>query len=289
MSVSDVRLLTPADESALETFLAGHAPFTMFLRSNMRNSGLIDGPTAYHGAYAAKFVNGHITDVAGHFWTNNIIFFAPTAPVDLAQFLVAHTKRPINGLIGPWADCMAALDGLDLRAKTVDAVPHEEHLYRLALSHLKVPNALLDQSIAYRSAKNDDLETLTAWRVNYEIETIGYTPSPALEPKARDLMQLLIAEGNLWVVVVNNELVSMSGFNARLPDMVQVGGVHTPKHFRGKGYARIAVAGSLIDAKAQGVSEAILFTEERNLSAKRVYEDLGFQHIGNYGLIMLKA
>ena len=47
------------------------------------------------------------------------------------------------------------------------------------------------------------------------------------------------------------------------------------------------VAGSLLDARAEGVAEAILFTEAENRPAQRAYEALGFERIGDYGMVML--
>lgn len=40
--------------------------------------------------------------------------------------------------------------------------------------------------------------------------------------------------------------VSLSAFNASLPDIVQLVGIYTPPELRGRGYAQRAVAGSLI-------------------------------------------
>ena len=79
----------------------------------------------------------------------------------------------------------------------------------------------------------------------------------------------------------------MTAFSAVLPDMVQVGGVFTPVERRGRGYGRAVVAGSLLDARADGVVEAILFTEAENHPAQRAYEALGFERIGDYGMVML--
>jgi len=81
------------------------------------------------------------------------------------------------------------------------------------------------------------------------------------------------------------ELLACTGFNASLPDMVQVGGVYTPPGSRCRGYARAAVAGSLLLAREAGVSRAILFTGENN-HAQRPYRALGFEETGDYGLIL---
>ena len=77
-----------------------------------------------------------------------------------------------------------------------------------------------------------------------------------------------------------------STFNARLADTVQIGGVWTPRALRGRGHARAVAGGSLLAARAAGVSRAVLFTPERNHAAQRAYESLGFRPIGDYSVII---
>ena len=81
-------------------------------------------------------------------------------------------------------------------------------------------------------------------------------------------------------------IVATTAFNAHIPGMAQVGGVYTPPALRGRGYARCAVAGSLLDARLDGSAErAILFTP--NPAAARAYEAIGFRRSGDYALVML--
>ncbi len=79
----------------------------------------------------------------------------------------------------------------------------------------------------------------------------------------------------------------MSGFNARIAEVVQVGGVYTPPELRSRGYGRCAVAASLRDTRSAGARRAILFTDVDNHPAIRVYESLGFRRIGNYRILIL--
>jgi predicted GNAT family acetyltransferase len=76
----------------------------------------------------------------------------------------------------------------------------------------------------------------------------------------------------------------MAGFNARLPGIVQVGAVWTPPEHRRKGFARAAVALHLAEARAEGVSRAILFTS--NPFAARAYRALGFSEIGRFTILL---
>ncbi len=85
---------------------------------------------------------------------------------------------------------------------------------------------------------------------------------------------------------VGGTIVATTAFNAQIPEMVQVGGVYTPPASRGRGYARCVVAGSLLDARADGTADrAILFTP--NPAAARAYEAIGFRRISDYALVML--
>jgi predicted GNAT family acetyltransferase len=88
------------------------------------------------------------------------------------------------------------------------------------------------------------------------------------------------------VLCQGNDAVSTCCFNARLPDMVQLGNVWTPPELRGRGFARAAVAGALLLARRHDVAEAILFTGDGNHAAQRAYAALGFQRIGDYAILL---
>ena len=81
-------------------------------------------------------------------------------------------------------------------------------------------------------------------------------------------------------------MVGSGCFNARLPDVVQLGGIFTRPEDRGRGYARRLVAGMLQHARADGAPRAVLFTGQDNLAAQRAYEAIGFEPIGLYGLVL---
>jgi predicted GNAT family acetyltransferase len=45
----------------------------------------------------------------------------------------------------------------------------------------------------------------------------------------------------------------------------------------------------LLDARSEGAEKAILFTGEGNVAAQRAYTALGFQHIGDYRILLLQS
>lgn len=277
-----LRLLTASDQAAVEKFLARDAAATMFLRSNIAASGLVPGDQPFHGLYAGRFETDTLTDVVAHYWNQNIIMYAPSAAVEVTAFLVEKSQRDVKGLLGPWGQCVAVLDRLSLRARARE--PHCEDLFELQLDAL---NASSLSGVECRRATTADVKVLTQFRADYEVETLAAPQGPGLKAGAQENIQRLIALDHLWVATVDDEPVAMSAINARLPEMVQVGGVYTPKEFRGRGYANVVVGGSLRDCRNEGAQTAILFTEVRNTSAKRVYASLGFKRVGDYGLILI--
>ena len=80
--------------------------------------------------------------------------------------------------------------------------------------------------------------------------------------------------------------VAMSAVNARLPDMVQIGGVYVPPELRSRGRGGAVVAAQLLEERARGVREAVLFAN--NDAAARAYERIGFARVGSYRVAILE-
>ena len=285
-TASSIRRLIPRDRPLLQAFLDRYRTSSMFLRANLFHSGLEDGPEPFQGLYMGAFAGDALTDVAAHYWNGNVILQAPTRPVEMALAAARESGRPVNGLLGPWPQVRAAEPELDLdRARLGKVVP--EYLYRLDLADLAVPEPLSSGRVTHRHAGASDLPTLVPWRREYDLHTMGFPEHSIDDAANRDSLAAAIKARRLWVLEEAGRPVAMTAFNATLPDMVQVGGVFTPVEWRSRGHGRAAVAGSLLDARADGVGEAILFTEAENHPAQRAYEALGFERIGDYGMVML--
>ena len=282
----DLRRLTPDDRPPVDAFLEHHSASSMFLRANLYYSGIEDGPDRFHGLYFGAFTGDVLTDVGAHYWNNNIILQAPTVPVELSQALAKDSGRPVGGVIGPWDQVKAAEPELDLdRSRLGKVVP--EYLYTLDLNAMMVPDVLSSGMVRHRRAEDRDLPALVQWRYQYDLITMGYPAHAIDDERNHTMLKGMIEDARLWVLQDEESIVAMTGFNATLPDTVQVGGVFTPEEARGRGHARSVVAASLLDAKAEGVSKAILFTETDNIPAQKAYESLGFERIGDYGMVVL--
>jgi GNAT superfamily N-acetyltransferase len=275
--------LTPGDESLLEEFLVSHRDSSMFLRANARRAGLAYRGEPFQAIYAAAFRNERVLGVAAHCWNGIVLVQAPEQAAELARACVEWSGRSVTGFSGPLEQVRRARSGLGL-AEADAALEGGESLYALDLSNLVVP--ALSKAVACRAPRPEERDTLCAWRIAYDIETLGATDSPEQRRSSAGFLDAQIADGNAWVAIEAGAPVSLSAFNASLPDIVQLGGIYTPPELRGRGYAKVAVAASLVVARERGASRAVLFTG--NPSAERTYEALGFRHVGDYALVLLR-
>jgi predicted GNAT family acetyltransferase len=284
--VTDVRILVPGDEEALERFLRQHTDSSLFLRSNLRAAGLIDRGEPLQATYAAAWSRGTVVAAVAHCWNDNVLLQAPVEIADVTRLAVARSRRPVRGLLGPWEQVIAARGALGL-----DDVPatksQREELFTLALDALVVPENLAAGRVSCRRSRAADLELLAQWRVAFAREALGEPDQPGQLEAARDDIGRAHREGRSWLLEDGGRAVATAAFNAQLPDTVQIGGVYTPPALRNRGYARAVVAGSLIETRRSGTERAVLFAE--NAAAKAAYVALGFKVVGEYGLILLRA
>ena len=282
-----IRILQPGDEAVLEAFLAPRLDSSMFLAGNMRAVGLLDKGQVFGGTYAAAFEDGKIVGVVAHYWNQNLIFQAPKHLNALWVAAARASGRPIKGLLGPSQQVNEALGQPGLKDEPLQ-FNKKEKLYRLRLDKLIVPEALRSGEVSGRRIEARDLDLVTEWRVAYSIETLGQADSPSLHQQARAAMERSLKDGDSWLLEAEGKPVALTSFNTTTAEAVQVGGVWTPPELRRRGYARAVVAVSLLDAHAESAKLAILFTDEKNLPAQKAYLALGFEHIGNYQITVLR-
>ena len=272
-----LRPCTPADVPALDTFLKAHIETSMFPLLNLRRFGPKGG--AHHRAmryWCAEGPDG-ITGVLAHGTTGTVMMQWPEAP-DWAAARAVLAGRDIDGVLGATGQVRALLTALGL-ANAPKTLDEDEDLFALDLDGLDMPDTgdlrlvPLDRSLA---------GPLLPWRVDYETDVLGSDPGTAEKTAARDMADWAEA-GSHRVLIRGDRPVAMTGFNAALDDIVQIGGVYTPPELRGRGYARKAVALHLAEARRNGARRAILFSASE--TATRAYRAIGFRRIGSYSLV----
>jgi predicted GNAT family acetyltransferase len=279
----EIRTLYEADRAEVERFLVRHADSSMFLRSNIWHCGFRYRGEHYEADYVAALEAGCITAVIGHAWNGFLLVQAPVQAEELARAAVEASGREVTGFSGPREHVRRARAALGLsdRRCQLDA---DEDLYSLDLGSLRDP-AASDEPITCRAPLQEELVELARWRIAYEVETMGGASDHDEASRAKSLAAQRDA-GHSYVATTGAKLLSFSGFNAALPDIVQLGGIYTPPELRGRGYAKHAIASQLTAARTHGVTRAVLFTNNPN--AARCYEALGFHRSGQFSLVLLR-
>jgi RimJ/RimL family protein N-acetyltransferase len=280
-----VRVLGPGDETAVRAFFERHPDTTLFFQNNVATAGLVDRGVPYSGTYVAAFDGDAVAAMAAHYWQGNLILEAPRGVDEVARAAIAASGRPVSGLLGPWAQVQAARAALGLGA-AVTTMDSPDELFAVSLAALRVPTLLARADVRCRHPRADELEQVVAWREDYAAAVLGQERGPALTERSRGEILRNQAEGRNFVLEVDGALVAYSGYNAMTSSCVQVGGVWTPPRLRGRGYARAVVAGSLLSARTRGVARSILFTGVENVAAQAAYAALGYERVGDYGLVL---
>jgi RimJ/RimL family protein N-acetyltransferase len=284
--VSAVRVLGPGDEARLVPFFAAHPDTTLFLQSNSASAGLEDRGEPQQGTYVAALdASGAAAAVVCHCWNGNLLLEAPVALLELCRAAIRATGRPVNALLGPHGQVVAARRALGLagRKAMMDAC---EDLFSLELAALRVPAPLADGRLRCRRPSPDELDLLGDWRHDYGIEALGRPPDERLRAASRAEMALWDRLGRNFVLDDGRQPVSYAGYNAETPSCVQIGGVWTPPALRGRGYAKAVVAGALLAARERGVGRSVLFTGPENRPAQAAYRALGYGRVGDYALVL---
>ena len=268
---------TLTDRAEIEAFLTPLAEYAMFPLFNLATYGMGGGHP-----YAVSFwlirTSGQISDVLCQTDYGMVMPVLPSQ--DYAAAAGALHGRAVAGIVGPkhWAR------GLQISAGLTDApssLDQDEPQFLLHMSDLEYPDGPGD--IAPLSQAPEDI--IKDWMLDYQLRTLN-TPPAAAAQRVHDSYRRYCDAKSHVVLMQDGIPLAMTGFNAHLPDIVQVGGVYTPPALRGKGYARRAIALHLARAKEQGVTRATLFSA--NDSASTASRALGFQQIGLWTSLLLQ-
>lgn len=273
-----MRRSTEADVPAITDCLSRRPELAMFPLSNLARYGF-EGDHDYGPFFWIAEQGGAVTDVLSITRSGMVMPYLPSG--DIAAARAATTGRAIIGVIGaaPFARPLAEALGVTEADCTL---MRDEPQYVLDLADLVIPD-LPGHLIPLAEA---DRAMLEQWRIDYDVEALGMDRAQA-EAQGGDEIDRYIAQGTHKALMVDGQVVAQTGFNATLPEIVQIGGVYTPPAHRNKGHARRAVALHLAEARSQGVTRATLFSA--NAAASRAYEAIGFRRIGAWSLILTKA
>ncbi len=271
------RLAQQQDIPAIERFLLDHVQSSMFALGNLRDFGL-------NGTAPRAMDMWMLGDpLWGVFGITNEGMILPQCPnvtdADLAAVADLIRDRRTMGLAGEATQARRFLRqaGWHDRAAHLD---RDEPSFALDLRDLIVPQT---DGARLVPLSDGDRSLLIRWREAYHLESLGSDPGMALKAAQKDIDGYIQRDSHR-LLMIDDQPVSMTGFNATLPETVQIGGVFTPPALRGRGYARTAVALHLAEMRNRGVALAVLFAASN--AAARAYVAIGFAPTGTFSLVL---
>ena len=266
---------TEADRPAIEAFLKQYIATSMFPLSNLRRHGMAGGHN-FAMNFWVRWQSGKIIDLVGV--SEEGLLFPQCPNRSWGQVKAVLTGSAVKGMLGDGAQ-IAQLRGV-LGLPEHGGLDDEEPLYELDLNALQVPDCTGFTLCALKDAPRD---LIIGWRRAY-LEEVLPMPGEDFDQKAKDDIDSYLANDTHRVLYQGAHPVAMTGFNAALPEAVQIGAVYTPPKDRSRGLARRAVAMHLQEAQAAGVGRAILFAA--SLQACKAYEAIGFQRTGRFTILV---
>lgn len=268
-----MRRLGEADRPAIEAVLGARLETSMFPLSNLARFGMAGGaPRAMRFWGAGEPLSG----VLGA--TEEGMVMPQLPPALAAEAARALAGERILGILGDERQVEALRGAMGL-ATAPAQIDRPEPLFTLDLSALRRPATAGLRLVPLAEVPRG---LLLAWSEAYGREVLGWGEGAAAQAEAD--IAFCLAAGLHRALLRDGVPVAMTGFNAALPEAVQVGGVWTPPELRGQGLARAAVALHLEEARAAGVRRAILFSASE--AATRAYRALGFEAVGRFTLLV---
>lgn len=275
------RRALPADVPAIEAFLREHVQSSMFPLANLRDYGL-DGAQDRSPSFWLKDDGSTIAGLLGLTREGMLMPQMPHAtPPDWRAIAPLLAGRRLIGAAGDSEQVRALLPALGLADRPA-SLDEDEPAFRLSLDDLIVP-ALPDTRLIRPDQAHRGL--MVEWRMAYHREVLG-TPENKLERLAEREVDSFLERDTFRILLHGTTPMAMTGFNAVLPEIVQIGGVYTPPGLRGRGYARRAVGLHLEEVRRAGVGAAVLFASGG--MAVRAYLAVGFEPAGEFALVLFR-
>ena len=283
-----IRHVTDADLERVRAFLERHVDTSLFLLSTLTALGPRLGSHLNSGNFRLIEENGRVVAVSCVTRRGNLLVQAG-GRTDLAERIFEDAEAEpieVRGIVGEWATAEALWKLLraDPRFEVTHAL--KDVLYRLMLKPARLPGHSTNGSLTVRALDADDFVQWERLNSAYFAE-LSLPLQATLEQRRTDFMVRI--RSGLWWGAFDDcyDLISIASLNATYGSMGQVGGVYTRPADRKKGLAK-AVMRLLIEdcRKRLRFEKLVLFTGEDNTAARKLYESLGFEAAGAFGLLL---
>jgi predicted GNAT family acetyltransferase len=153
-----------------------------------------------------------------------------------------------------------------------------QRIYRLAQV-----NAVRPTPGQMRLATEADIPQIAAWTGAFQQEA-----TPGLPGAGKDqtpIARKRITAGDVFVWVVDGQIVSMSAKSRPTPSTITVNYVYTPPEHRRRGYATALVAAQSQHLLDSGYRYCTLFTDLDNPTSNAIYMQIGYEPVCDFRVL----
>jgi RimJ/RimL family protein N-acetyltransferase len=283
-----IRRVGIEDLERVRGFLEAHVETSLFLLSNLAIFGPHLGESWFSGNYHLVEESGRIVAVFCLTRRGNLLVQAG-GRTDLAESILETCEsEPIEvcGVIGEWAVAAGVWELLLADPRFAPSQGSKDVLYGMSLAHRRpIPAVTSPAGLSVRALEPSDFEQWEKLNTAYLAEL--RLPLPAVDEAHEAEFARRTRARWWWGAFIGSQLAATVALNAAYGVIGQVGGVFTRPVDRQKGFARAAMWQLMQECRAHHRFEKlILFTGEDNQPARGLYESLGFQAAGEFGLLL---
>jgi predicted GNAT family acetyltransferase len=283
-----IRNVETDDLERVRGFLEAHVDTSLFLLSNLAIFGPRLTDHGNSGNYRLVEEAGQLVAVFCLTRRGNLLVQA-AGRADLAESILESCEgetTEVSGVAGEWPTAAALWELLRADPRFEPTLGSKDVLYRLPLAEgAEVIRTAAPPEVVVRALDASDFQQWERLNSAYCAEL--KLPLPAVDDAhAAEFARRTRAKW-WWGAFVGRQLAAIVGLNAAYGTVGQVGGVYARPEDRKKGLARAAMELLIEDSREHhGFTKLILFTGEENRGARRLYESLGFELAGAFGLLL---
>ena len=283
-----IRNVETDDLERVRGFLEAHVDTSLFLLSNLAIFGPRLTDHGNSGNYRLVEEAGRVVAVFCLTRRGNLLVQA-AGRADLAESILESCESEtieVCGVAGEWPTAAALWELLQADPRFEPTLGSRDVLYRLPLADsAEVTRTTVPSDVVVRALDASDYQQWERLNSAYCAEL--NLPLPVLDDAHETEFARRARAKWWWGAFAGRQLAAIVGLNAAYGVVGQVGGVYARPADRKKGLARAAMELLIEESREQHrFAKLILFTGEENQSARRLYESLGFELTGAFGLLL---